>query len=136
MPIIQIILIIFAVLFSINIVTFIPNQKKKIKDFKENYIKVNSVIVGYDTHYSSKHHSHTYSPVCVYTDENGQEHKLFSNIYTSGKPMVGTVREIYVNPKNPDIYYNGIRDLTIPLFLVPIGSCIAVIMAVTCLLVL
>jgi hypothetical protein len=57
---------------------------------------------------------------------NGQEMTVCNNVYTKGTtPKVGDIRTIYINPNNPNKYYEVKQNRLIVIFISIIGiSCI------------
>lgn len=108
----------------------VPSQLKDLKEFKNDCIKVECVVVDYRTNYNREDRTYTYSPVYLYSDKEGNEHELTSNVYTSRKPVNGTKKEVYVNPENPSSYYNGVFDILLPLILFPGISTLALVFSI------
>lgn len=100
----------------------VPHQVKQLKNFKTNFVKTAVTVVDINKHYSTDSKSYTYSAICSYIAEDGKEYLLDSNIYSSKKPRVGSTKQVYVDPSNPDVYYNGSLDIIIPLVALPFMS--------------
>lgn len=88
---------------------------KQFIDFKKHYTKHKATLIDMQSTYVSRKKSYGYSPIYSYIDKFGTEHKVVSNIYTSSKPTIGKTKEIYINVNNPNVYYNSVIDIILPL---------------------
>lgn len=117
--IMKLITLLCSIALVVATIFIVPNQIKQLKNFKTNFVKTEVTVVDINKSYSSNNKSYTYSAICSYTTEDGKEYLLDSNVYTSKKPRVGSTKQVYVDPSNPEVYYNGASDIIIPLVALP-----------------
>lgn len=111
----RLVFLIIVLISSFFAIRSIPHHCKNLKEFMTEFTKTEVTVIDVKSHYSYDDQLYTYAAICSYTDENGTQHTLDSNVYTSKMPKIGTTKQVYVNPSNPEVYYNGIGDILLPL---------------------
>ncbi len=81
---------------------------------KKDYVGVNAIICDYSI-------GRKRTKACVYEYEfNGKKYKITDNFYTNiNVPQLGTIKNIYVNPNNPNEILTNSSNLFLILFSLP-----------------
>lgn len=110
----------------------LPDYIKNYKYAKDNYVKVEVTVTDYQAKYLrrwvsyKKRPRYSYSAICSYIDDLGNEYLLKTDRYTLNIPVKGTVKEVYIDPSNPDIYYDELSSENIDVMLIAALAIISV----------
>lgn len=112
--------------------TKVPKCIKESKNFKENYIQVEATVLDYETRSVIKRFNHktrteySYAPICLYVDDTGKEYLLRTDTFLYSRPKKGATKEIYINPSNPEKYYDDLSEISIPIIILPVLTLLSV----------